>query len=297
MNKKVYIILIVIELFFSGCSKTNRIALDYANSKENNQDILTTKSKNSTETTSIPETESSTETTTESNYIKYEKEKAGYYNEFLKRGYKIISQKIEDIDAKIQKNIILNYPKITGFENKNIENKANEVIKNTVLEKYNYYKEINYFDKTDWDINYEIVYINKDILSIMFKGYIYSPDNAHGTDTIFTVNINLNTGDKIYINDLFNNNFKEKMVHKFVKGINIDIPKSMDLETQKAINQEYSLYIDDFDNSYNNFTFGYGKLIMIMYAGNNNYIFYIEYDDLKDCMKENNQLWQGLLKD
>ena len=128
--------------------------LNYNNEKEDTYEI--------TETT----TENITESITK-DYILLPKDTSPIIS---KMGYKVNTQNLKDIDEKKEKNVVINYPQLTGFKNKNIQNKVNKTIKDTALKQYYFVKnkEPNFYDNTEWIVNYTIEYIDKNVISVVF---------------------------------------------------------------------------------------------------------------------------------
>ncbi len=79
------------------------------------------------------------------------------------------------------------------------------------------------------------------------------------------------------------------MNHNVFKGVDVDTSNSDD-----AMAEVFNLYKDTFMDNYDNFYFGSDKLIIILPI-NNYFQFSADYEDIKDCMKFDNQLWYGVL--
>lgn len=223
----------------------------------------------------------------------YEKDKLMekyYLDLLLNMGYFISDQKFENVNELINSNIVINYPQILGFEDKKLEDKVNELIKNSALERYYEFVETDNddFKNTEWSVEYSIKFVNQRIICILFQGYIYTMGYAHGTDIIYTVNIDMNTGKRISINELFDNSFKEKLCYKYLKGIDVPTPPNAD---ENSVNETYSWFKNDFDNSYDNFYFHEDKFIVILPI-RNYFRFFIDYNDLTDCIKYDNPIWE-----
>ena len=57
-------------------------------------------------------------------------------------------------------------------------------------------------ENLELDIDYKIAYMDKDILSIIFKGYGYRKQTNHPTYHFYTLNIDLSTGEKLVLSDI-----------------------------------------------------------------------------------------------
>lgn len=206
-------------------------------------------------------------------------------------GYDIITKSFKNEDKNKQINIIINYPQITGFDDEVLNNNINELIKDAALEPY--YKFLNSGDDfidTKWIVEYTIEYINKNLICIKFQGYIYMIGNANGIDSVYTANIDLKSGNRININELFDESFKNKLNHKYFKGLDLDTSNS----DENEINKIFESLKDNFDSSDDNFYFTKDKFVIILPISNF-YRFAVDYNDLLDCINEDNLIWKEIL--
>ena len=63
------------------------------------------------------------------------------------------------------------------------------------------------FDKTSWSVDYTVEYISDRYISVVFNGYVYTMGCAHGTDYKYSVTVDLTTGEKVNLSDIFNDDF------------------------------------------------------------------------------------------
>ena len=273
--------------------------LNYNNEKEDTYEI--------TETT----TENITESITK-DYILLPKDTAPIIS---KMGYKVNTQNLKDIDEKKEKNVVINYPQLTGFKNKNIQNKVNKTIKDAALSRYYFAKkkDSNFFDNAENIIDYTIEYIDKNIISIVFRGYSYEMVNKEMRSVyfeIYTVNVNLHTGNIITINELFKDSFK-----KIINKRDLDFCLYNDYYYEASVNKykydpEYKYepynkeedhvaeYSDSYDTNqyYNKFFIKENGFVFIIPGSNSDWTFVANYDDLMDSIKWENEVWAGIFK-
>ena len=151
-----------------------------------------------------------------------------------------------------------------------------------------------------WIVDYVIEYIDKNIISIVFRGSCYSVDKEdHYTKSnyeIYSVNINLNTGEKIRIDELLEDSFKN--VLNFSK-VNICSYNNI-LENENRYEYSYKDSPDEdpitfdlhlFDKSYNNFYIKENKFMFIKFINSADWAIAVDYYDLKDSIKWENGIW------
>jgi len=129
----------------------------------------------------------------------------------------------EDVSLEIT------HPQIKGLENKELENKINETIKDEFLGVQSLLAaETNVVDES-----FEIISKTPDILSIKYN-YVTSNDNIKKYEHFETININMKNGESIEIQNLFKS---EESVEK-VQSIVEDIIKNQNLNIENPIGNE-----------------------------------------------------------
>lgn len=204
---------------------------------------------------------------------------------------KFITKKYCQYDKTKHINIDISYPEINNFPDKTKQQNINDLIKESALNPYN---KISNYDQgiaqgTSWSVDYNIVYVTDTVISIIFEGYLYVQDNANGINWIYSTNINLISGKKITMSDIFYNTFKDKLNFNHFKSIDTD---SQDAE-QSALDELFNYHKNDFDNSDDNFYFTKDKFIIILPI-DNYYRFASDYADLLSTMREDNIIWKSI---
>lgn len=206
--------------------------------------------------------------------------------------YSINTENFKDTDESKKINVSIKYPRITGLEDTILQSDINNLIKQAALEPY--YEIINIYsgisEGTDWPVDYSIVYMTDEILSIKFEGYIYAQGSAHGTNWIYSININLTNGQKITIDELFDESFQNKLSPQYFKGVDVDTINSDD----SVLNEMFGHFKSSFEESDNNFYFTDDKFIIILPISDYHQ-FSSRYKNLKDSMKQDSLIWKYIL--
>ena len=197
----------------------------------------------------------------------------------------------QNININCDKNVSLSYPQIRNLP-EDLQFTINENIKKVALEPYyENYELSNSYEQTYFVIEYTVDYVSTDIFSVRFDGTLFTKGTAHGWNLMYTANINLNTGEIIYIDDIFNEKFPDTLRYETFKGY-LDVDTSnADASAMEEIFRERK---DSFIGSYNNFCFTKDKFIIILDIHSSCYRFAADYSDLSDCMKKGNGIWDSI---
>ena len=201
----------------------------------------------------------------------------------------------ENIDEETKTNITIQYPAVFGMQDLELQEKINKTIKEAALERYYDYSSDLFkdgFDNTSWPVAYTVAHYGDRFISIYFEGYIYTMGCAHGSDTCWTVNVDLSTGERIKLGDVFDDIFC-----KYITSENFGNGAFADAEAFEKLfgtDKEY-LEANFTSESDDNFFFGDNEfgINLYMYSDYYNY-FTTDYESLKDCMKDH-PIWQELV--
>jgi hypothetical protein len=232
----------------------------------------------------------------------------------------------------------MHYPQISGMTDINKQGKINGIIKNyliLILDKYEspFARELNTgnpltkhdlrsespYRKAYLRSDYEIIWHSNTLLSIRYLGDIYVERTAHPSTFIYTLNIDLTTGNLIELDDLINLNeifIKNWRQHKITSGFMdfrgaIPLPKNI---TNTSVEKELDEYekegwlIEHFDARYGTvyphttvyFTKNSLGIVLLLskleFGGH--VMFDINYKDIPDsCIKDiSNPIWNDLLQ-
>ncbi|MBD7911465.1 MULTISPECIES: DUF4163 domain-containing protein [Clostridium] len=110
------------------------------------------------------------------------------------------------------KNVIINYPQISGLSDINKQSTINKLIKDGAEA----YISNGVEDNLNLEINYKITLSNENVLSIQYSGVANLEQAAHPTNVFYTTNIDMNNGKIIKLTDLLKVN--ENLANSFKKG-------------------------------------------------------------------------------
>ncbi len=305
-------IVMLITAIYCISVKINKQSKDVVNIKANNITEIKLFNYNNEKEDTYEITETTTENIIENITTKYILLPEDTAPIISKMGYKVNTKNFKDIDEKKEKNVVINYPQLTGFKNKGIQKQVNKTIKDAALKRYYFAKKknSNFFDNKERIIDYTIEYIDKNIISIVFRGYTYEMVNKEMLSVyfgIYTVNVNLHTGNIINIDELFENSYKKIIncrdldSYYFYNNTAYLSPYKYDLEyIYEPYNEEtdfVAFYSDSYDKNNNRFFIKENGFVFIT-PGNSNsdYMYVANYDDLMDSIKWENEVWAGIFK-
>jgi hypothetical protein len=234
----------------------------------------------------------------------YKNKEQNNLNNFKKASYKIVEVIYQNKDIKIS------YPEILDLRDINKQKMINDLIKSEALNVLKCYEGV--IDVLTLDIYYKIKLKNAKLLSIEYMGYGNVKDTAHPDNLFYTTNINLVKGSRIILKDLVKIN--ENFIKKFREGIYRKWKPDLNLELNSVINEIREGYKnEDLINYFNNAdsldnigtenqsdTYSYltkdslGISIGITHALGDHVEFEINYKDLTDDIRTENDVWKYL---
>ncbi|MCM3740100.1 DUF4163 domain-containing protein [Oceanobacillus luteolus] len=153
-----------------------------------------------------------------------------------KEKYEIIPEKYED------KNVVIEYPQITGISDKEKEDDINQLVKKEAIKPYlETIMQLEPDQHYEADGDYEIKMFNENILSIAYKSYNNITPSAHPFNRFFTTNIDLHTGELLFLPD-FVENIDEAFIQKLKNATYIG-----DLE-DKYVDQVKEMAFSSYEN-------------------------------------------------
>lgn len=234
-----------------------------------------------------------------------EKPKIGWANKLTNNiDYEIYFEKFAKKNKDTHTDILIEYPQIKNMRSLEIEIKVNKLLKEKAISVYGCedIKGLNLPMKT------KVECFNSNIISVKYTGYEYYFGAINGNDRMYATNINLKTGKIIDINNLFTDHFQEKLnrnvfkfngVGKAVEGETIDLSS----HEYGYINADNNIILEIFKNYYSNktvddyyFSEKYFNIIAKTPSGPTMYLeLAASYNDLKDCMKNDDGFWNEIL--
>lgn len=216
------------------------------------------------------------------------------------KGYKIKSTSYNEKDVNIS------FPYVDGLSDINKQKKINEIIKDEALVVFN----DCYGGKADdlsLEINYTITWESKNLLSIQYYGYSFCKGAAHTLHLLYSVNLDMHKGCKLMLKDIIN--IDKNFVNTY-KNYEIADPDKNQIEVG-AFNYILDSYsTDDLLSSFNGadtsfneseHVFSYftddalGISINVPYVAGDHLEIELKYEDIKDNINYENEIWKDLL--
>ena len=202
----------------------------------------------------------------------------------------------ENIDKESETNITIQYPAFNDMENTHLQDRINANIEQAAFEPYYEMLELlGNYSRTTWPIGYTVEYMSDRYISVVFDGYVYTMGDAHGTDYKYAVTVDLTTGEKVNLSDVFNDDFVDYLTFEnFGECIEIDFSGAF----SEATDLIFTNIREEFERDRGNENYDYFHFaddgFHITHAPQNSYFcFTADYDSLKGCMKEH-PIWEEL---
>jgi hypothetical protein len=232
--------------------------------------------------------------------------KAGENNISSKSTDQVSNSEVYEItqSSYTDKGMKIAYPQIVGLSDTNRQKEINDLIKKEALKILDYY---NIGEEVSLDINYDIKWKGTNLLSIKYFGVSNIKGAAYPENMFYTTNVDMNNVNIVKLTDIININ--EDFVEKVKEGKYV----AWDSELSSAINlikediDSYNL-VNEFQNADSmceentSFSFSYftkdslGISIGVAHALGDHAEFEIKYQDLKENIKTENEIWKDLLQ-
>lgn len=203
----------------------------------------------------------------------------------------------------INKNVKINYPQINNLSDINKQKRINDLIKNDIL---TFYKP----ERKDAIIhaNYEVTWKSPKLISIVYKGVSSLKSSMHPDHDIYVTNIDIEKGTILKFKDLIrlDDNFANKLKNvkdrvwtpKPVRGMDENsaigmIGDRLNSSTNKDLISYFSLPAYEYCGY---FTKDYFVIsIETIHAAGDYAELQIKYDDIKDNIKPENEVWKDFI--
>ena len=209
--------------------------------------------------------------------------------------YEVTKTLFEHDDTKTGTAVRIYHPVISGLSDDILQIKINEILKAGAVNDYSSKWEIN---GLDLQMEYSIKLITDDIISIRYYGMGYVFGAAHPLDENYSTNINLKTGERLKIKDLFYDSFFDIIdteVFKFADKDDFEYYGYT--EPVKELLTNYAL--NAAEGGYGEFYFTSDNFGIIVLTPSPNAVcldFEVSYEDLKDYINWDNPIWSELLE-
>lgn len=213
-------------------------------------------------------------------------------------GYKVEETKY------IEGEITIKYPQITNLGDDNRQKKINKILKAEAISVLGFYEGSN---DVSLDISYKIPWQSPRIISVQYSGVGNTKDAAYPFNLLYTININVDNGSKLTLKDFIeiDNNFVNSFRNFIVKDPenNQASASAFDYILNTYSVEDLIRYFEGADSSYENsaFTFSYftkdsiGISIEVPHAVGDHLEVELKYEDIKDNIKTENEIWKDLL--
>lgn len=137
-----------------------------------------------------------------------------------------------DISSLIysENNINITYPCISGLQNKEIQNKVNNLLKKDAFRELEL-QDLPLLEKGNLEnialsITYQISFQDNEYLSVKYLGDIYVKDSVYPRSIFTTINIDLNNGNRLKLRDI--TNIDHEFVEKVREKLRVCIDENQD---------------------------------------------------------------------
>ncbi len=200
----------------------------------------------------------------------------------------------------------INYPQLAGLLDTDRQEQVNKIIKDEAIKVLKYYEDP--FGSVEINIDYNITLETPSLLSIQYSGIGSVSNAAHPNKLFYTTNIDVEKGEKIRLADIINIDsiFIQKFLDgKFVamwneQGELIDLTTLSSARLQDGFTEADSL--DNIGTEKQSDVYSYltenslGISISVPYAVGGHAEYEINYQDLKENIKDEKDIWDKLIE-
>lgn len=201
-------------------------------------------------------------------------------------------------------NYNIKYPQLSGLSDVDKQKQINNILKDEALKVLKYYEE-PYGGFLDVDIEYKITLKTMTILSIQYSGDGYVSHAAHPNNLFYTTNINIKTGKRLRLTDIVNidEDFASKFLNDGFKALWPEQRVVLQDITNKEIQRNFKNAdsLDNIGTEKKSDVFSYftndsmGISISVSHAIGDHAEFEIKYQDIKNNIKSESEIWNDLL--
>ncbi|WP_163859226.1 PdaC/SigV domain-containing protein [Paenibacillus elgii] len=194
------------------------------------------------------------------------------------------------------KRIKIKYPQIINWDERDKQNKVNEIVKEEAYGGLNNFSQ-DELNEYSLDLDYRITWKSNNLISIQYSGIGNSDGTAHPNHEFYTTNIDINKGIKVKLGDLIN--IDENFVKKFKEG-----KLQSTITEQRYILDEYTSqeWVDRLTNSDSKESEiscyltedSLGISVPVSHAVGDHAEFEIKYQDIINNIKAEQELWKGI---
>ncbi len=195
------------------------------------------------------------------------------------------------LDSKIysEGKVDIIYPQIIQLPNESLKESINEKISKQALRRVN---EVQNDEKvTTLEIAYDIKRYDNKLLSVLFEGYINSEGAPYPLALAYTLNISMDSGEELELNDYFQIN--ETYVEQYHQN-KLNVLKSFQSEAFEGLSDEEILTM--FRNAELYLTKdSLGLVVFVPHAVGDYAELEVQYNELKDTIESDIE-WDGIIE-
>lgn len=215
--------------------------------------------------------------------------------------YKLIELEYSKTDSKMKCDI--KYPEVSGLSDTDKQEKINLILKEEALKVLKYYEGAEGF--LELDINYKVTLSSAKILSIQYSGLGDVDTAAHPNNLFYTTNIDVSTGSRLRLKDIIkiDKDFANKFLNGKFKALWPEQSGQLKHLTKKIMLKRFNEAdsLDDIGTEKQSDVFSYftddslGISISASHAIGDHAEFEIKYQELKDDIKTEAEIWKDLV--
>ena len=171
-----------------------------------------------------------------------------YY--FLNKYYGIALSTLENNDKprpeenqRWIRSLTINYPQLYNMENIDKENRLNDMLFKEALDIRDIINDREYIE---YSIDYEIMEANEEVISILFTGFVHSPQKVN--NIVYTVTIDLDNERFMDLSEFYNidKSFIDRFENKEFKSTEGDVSEMNELVSEYVASYSDKKHIHDF---------------------------------------------------
>lgn len=192
-------------------------------------------------------------------------------------------------------NVQIIYPQVAGLKDTDLQSVINEIIKlDAIRGGLRFYPDTT---ALTLDVNYEVAFEGKRVLSINFAGYANVEGSAHPASLFYTSNIDLHNGKKIHLDEVvkIDDNLLAKLENGYIGNIDkVESPEFLDYVLTENVPSQ--LENADHSNGKLNLAYSYftakalGLSIPVAHVLGDHVEFELPYDEIRDNLRLDNPI-------
>ena len=294
-SNKIISLLLLFSLILTSCNKAS-------NNVDTSKDNIVQEEQTTNENNKVQEDAQHLNDTEQDNTIS-EDTRPELPDPPIDKIYDVVDKKYDNYGLHIT------YPQITNLNDKDKQNKINEMIKSEALIAVHFYDNsdgTSRIEDANFEVNYKIRFESKNVFSLTFSGIENDKGSHYPIDTLYTLNIDMDKCIKLKLKDFVN--IDENFADRFRKcrvsepGINGIGDRAFKFFCDVHSTENFLRCFQVSDSSYNDtpYTFSYITKDMLVISTDiqhnlgDRIEIKLKYEDIKDNIKFDNEIWDGI---